>query len=427
MYTMFIIILIIFCKGYKIYGEENSIYIDYIKYKIVEDDPQKEYGSVKIVKQDNESSIGNIINIPEKIKDSNGREYFVVEIGEEAFKGNKQINTVYIPYTIEVIEKSAFEEVENLEKVYIKEESRLYKIEKSAFCDCKKLKEINIPEHVEIIGKYAFCNCQCLNEIRLSKKLTELNEAVFSGCSSLKNIDISNIRTIKMSALKDCINLNRVELSEKLNYIGDGAFFNCNELKYINIPDNVESIETSAFFGCNNITKIKIPSSIRQLKDSVFKGCSSLSEIELLGSVERIYTEAFSDCSNLKKIIFRGQEPPDIDVGAFNGCKNIVVEILGNKNAYEDTLKKFNIFDIKNDSKIEEKVSKQNDNADVKEKENTTTKKRRKKFKEEIINEENWLIENYISNLLRWNEEDIRLAAYDLSIAISMKKINIYI
>ena len=55
------------------------------------------------------------------------------------------------------------------------------------------------------------------------------------------------------------------------------------------------------------------------------------------------------------------------------------------------------------------------------------TSKTNTECNEEIINTEERLISNYSSNLLRWNEEDIRLAAYDLSIAISMKKINIYI
>lgn len=58
--------------------------------------------------------------------------------------------------------------------------STLKRIEYNAFEKCQKLREIRLPEGLEVIGKWAFENSG-LTSIRLPPALREVREAAFYG------------------------------------------------------------------------------------------------------------------------------------------------------------------------------------------------------------------------------------------------------
>jgi hypothetical protein len=59
-----------------------------------------------------------------------------------------------------------------------------------AFFECKKLKEITIPDSVTKIGVYAFNDCFALETLTVSESLEEIGDRTFDGCMALQTLEI---------------------------------------------------------------------------------------------------------------------------------------------------------------------------------------------------------------------------------------------
>ena len=113
----------------------------------------------------------------------------VTEIGEEAFKNNKTLKSIIIPFA-RLIGDSAFKGCMALEKVVIM--GNLTEIGKEAFSMCINLKEIHLPKSINKIGSSAFFSCKNLDNVKLPTNLYEIAPSLFENCSSLKNLTMPN-------------------------------------------------------------------------------------------------------------------------------------------------------------------------------------------------------------------------------------------
>ncbi len=84
----------------------------------------------------------------------------VMNIGEEAFAGCRNIQRLLIPGNVKVIEESAFAECTGLEEVII--ENGVTHIGAKAFAGCSSLKKVSIPETVGYTADDAFEGCESL-------------------------------------------------------------------------------------------------------------------------------------------------------------------------------------------------------------------------------------------------------------------------
>lgn len=108
-------------------------------------------------------------------------------IGESAFREAKANSgsggfKIGIPYTIETIDRNAFEE-SYVEEVIFEEHSKLKKIDYKAFYGCWALKKIALPPSVEWICEGAF-NGTAFEEIYLSKSVITVEPRVFADMPS---------------------------------------------------------------------------------------------------------------------------------------------------------------------------------------------------------------------------------------------------
>ncbi len=87
--------------------------------------------------------------------------------------------------TITKIGDSAFEGIENLEKVTLPES--IIDIGKQAFFECRKLNSINLPDKLNSIGKLGFYNT-ALTEVYIPKSVQWIDYGAFGGDAELKNI-----------------------------------------------------------------------------------------------------------------------------------------------------------------------------------------------------------------------------------------------
>lgn len=100
----------------------------------------------------------------------------------------RAITRVVLPEGYTSIGDYAFYGCENLESIVLP--STLQTIGKDAFNGCVKLKELIMPDSLTNLSDNSFRSCSSLVKVRFSKKLKSIPGYAFYGCSSLKEIEL---------------------------------------------------------------------------------------------------------------------------------------------------------------------------------------------------------------------------------------------
>lgn len=142
------------------------------------------------------------VTVPESVT-VDGVTYAVNEIADNAFKGNKTVESVVIPKSVKEIGDSAFSGCTNLKSVTIPES--VTEIGDKAFSGCKKLKSVTIGKNVAEIGDSAFANCSALTKATLPANVTKLGSNIFKGCKNLKTITFKTIKLTSKNIAKNAL------------------------------------------------------------------------------------------------------------------------------------------------------------------------------------------------------------------------------
>ena len=164
----------------------------------------------------------------------------------------------------------AFAECQSLESVIIPS-SVLY-IDDYAFTGCSKLAKVDIPDLVYLDrGVFSGCtslgpvyskNGRCLlyvprgnSTFSVKKGTKSIGPFAFRDCGDLKEVEIpDSVEIVDPSAFSDCYSLEKVTIPDSVTEIGYYAFENCISLKEITIPKSVIQIGDDAFYGCDGLT-----------------------------------------------------------------------------------------------------------------------------------------------------------------------------
>lgn len=270
--------------------------------------------------------------VPEKITFA-GVEYVVTKIEERAFFKDFAhiipLQKIYLPSSIVEIGESAFEGCYDLQTVVIPSESVLSIINKKAFKSCKSLKNLRLPDTVKYIGGEGFSGCESLEEIYLGKSLREIGYSCFYGCVKLKKIQLlDNVEHIQGNAFQECTSLYEVVMKNSVTSISMCAFKGCSALQKVTLSNALESINEELFSGCTALKEIKIPDNIRQISMRAFSGCVNLENVIMpfSGDVKSLGYLAFENCSKLQSFII----PPSCIVSkggsmdTFSGCSGLI-------------------------------------------------------------------------------------------------------
>ena len=249
---------------------------------------------------------------------SNGRGLIVCEsdittIGDKAFGGCSNLQTIKLPDSVTTIGDNAFN-------------------------DCSNLQTIKLPDSVTSIGNYAFYDCTSLTSVTISDSVTSIGGYAFCDCSSLTSVTIpDSVTSIGYGAFKGCSSLTSVTIPDSITSIEIHAFSGCRSLTSITIPDSVTSIRYDAFYGCTSLTSITIPDSVTSIGSSAFSGCSSLTSVTIPDSVTSIGSSAFSGCSSLTSVYCKPTTPPTFGSGALptNNASLIIYVPTDSVNAYK--------------------------------------------------------------------------------------------
>lgn len=250
-------------------------------------------GSYYIAVSADRSLAGEII-IPDEFKNKPVR-----EIGESAFDGCVNIESIVMTENVVTICDKAFYGCNNLKCVKM---PSVMDLSTSAFYGCTAVEELVIPADFLMQLRLASHNTLNLDSIRKITitpgfATTVVTSEVFSECENIIELSIEvGITEIGSSAFESCKNLEVVSLPDGLLTIGDSAFWGCKGIKEIVIPNTVTLIEGGAFGYCKGITSVYLPDSIEGVGKSAFYGCESLSEVRLSENMTSIASDVFSKC-----------------------------------------------------------------------------------------------------------------------------------
>ncbi len=219
-------------------------------------------------------------------------------------------------------------------------------LEPNAFLRAHRLKSINLPSSLEIIGNYAFHFCDSLEKIELGPNTEYLGKGAFYGCDNLKEIvlngsfnwDINWIissppfgylksitrivsqnnnflvyddmlfSTDKKVLFRCPVNKMTAALPKELESISSFAFYNCRYLQSINLPEGLTYLGSSAFEGCSSLREIRLPDSLTEIQNNTFSLCRELSYIQFPHNLSYIHEDSFFGCSKLEFFYFPSQK-----------------------------------------------------------------------------------------------------------------------
>ena len=294
-----------------------------------------------------------------------GEQCDVTVIGDRAFEGCWNLQSIMIPNSVTSIGKFAFSNCFVLASLTIP--NSVTSIGDYAFRNCYGFRSVIIPEGVVSIGEGAFLMCYGLSKVILPSTLTNIGKGAFvsSPYSSAPNIvshilepfaisdnvfGISDDWSVstdpssatlfvpegsksKYEALSGWNKFAKIEEGELMEATVDGLHYEYNtgsktatvirddsyqSLERIEIPAtfaiegesyNVTAIGDGAFSNCWNSTSVTIPNSLTSIGKYAFQGCSGFTSLTIPSGVTSIGEYAFIGCWNLTSIVVEDGNP----------------------------------------------------------------------------------------------------------------------
>ncbi|MBR3780749.1 MAG: leucine-rich repeat protein [Clostridia bacterium] len=201
----------------------------------------------------------------------------------------------------------------------------------NAFKGCKNLKSISIPDSVIEIGSDAFYSCEKLTEIELSDNIIKIGINAFFSTGYM--LDSDNWEDNALYIGNHLVAVNPQEIGENYSVkhgtttIANGVFLGIENLNKIEIPDSVKNIGWASFYNTgyynnpdnrdkNGVLyignflvdadeekvsgKYTVKEGTKAICDYAFQGSNKLTGISFPDSLTYIGKNAFAICDKLK-------------------------------------------------------------------------------------------------------------------------------
>lgn len=202
----------------------------------------------------------------------------ITSIAYGAFLGNKYIEEIIIPDSVDTIAGSVFENCSKLKNVELPK--GLQSISFGLFKNCSSLKFLEIPDGVMWIEYESLMNCSSLTTLIIPDSVQNIDEAL-SGCNALTNVTMPTIAIpyIPKDALKNVVLTSG-------DTILDQAFMGCTTLECITLPESLVNIGNQAFYQCYHLSEVYNLSSLNIEKGSVDNGYIGYYAVSIYESLE---------------------------------------------------------------------------------------------------------------------------------------------
>ena len=271
------------------------------------------------------------------------------KIGMYAFFGCQKLKSITIPDSVEEIREAAFGGT-GITSIFIPE--NVNTIGACLFIDCISLTSVEVsPYNKEYDSRD---NCNAVIEKKTNKLLSSsINSIIPSGVkiigfnsyyrSTIRNLSIpEGVEIIEEGAIRCCYDLETVYIPSSVSYIGLSNFEDCDNLRtivvdtnnntydsrdncnaiietatneliagsnYTVIPRSVTSIGDNAFIYRRYITTLELHEGLTSIGNGSFQGASSLTTLIIPSTLTEIGYAAFNDCCNLTSIIVSPDNP----------------------------------------------------------------------------------------------------------------------
>ena len=251
------------------------------------------------------------LNIPGTVI-HNGVSHTVVGIGSAAFSYYKNVTSVSIPASVEVIGFHSFSHSD--------------------------ITSIVLPAGLTIIDEAAFEYCENLTHVDYSAatNLTEIRNFAFEGTAIPEAIFPASLTTLGCDAFAFCNNITHVSIPSSItnwikrsrvpgvHYIENGAFHNCQGLTSATLPANMTSVPGGLFAQCKNLHHCNLNATLTSIGDAAFEECENLTEdLTPLTHVTYFGESSFYKCKNLSGHLTFPEGTQTIGAGAFCECTGL--------------------------------------------------------------------------------------------------------
>lgn len=243
-------------------------------------------------------------------------------IGKYAFYKSANLMSVRLGSPCLTVGDAAFASCTQLIDVYVSTTS-IRTIGDFAFQGCSKLKKIDLPDTVEMVGTRAFYGTSL--SAAVDGVVYADNWAVGVSGLGASNITLRDgtIGIAKYAFMSNS-QIGTVKFPESLKVIGKGAFLMCSVIYIEQMPPALERIEDYAFYGCNSGMfgtgyNLVLPETLEYIGRSAFY-MSSVMGLEIPSSCKYIGDYAFFGCAYLgSEVEFyvqpeEGEEPSDEEI-----------------------------------------------------------------------------------------------------------------
>lgn len=276
----------------------------------------------------------------------------VTKIDNEALKGNDNIVSITIPGSVKDIGNNAFEGCTKLERVIFtnpEETNKNLIIRLSAFQNCKKLTECEIPARAYQVVGNIFKGCTSLTEVKVNaanpyyftqdgvlfgpalvnyqpqyedaytlQSYPAGREGAYTIPSTVHGKKIDQIWT---SGFEGASGLTDITIPASIGRLGTAAFEGTG-LTHVTIPDTVQQVDPAVFQNCTKLVSVKLPAGLAEIDQYMFANCISLQHVDMPDSITKINIYAFHNCTSLTSLALP-KNLSSLSVGCFDKCINL--------------------------------------------------------------------------------------------------------
>lgn len=276
----------------------------------------------------------------------------VTKIDNEALKGNDNIVSITIPGSVKDIGNNAFEGCTKLERVIFtnpEETNKNLIIRLSAFQNCKKLTECEIPARAYQVVGNIFKDCTSLTEVKVNAAnpyyftkdgvlfgpaLVEY-EPQYDDAYALQSypagrqgaytipseVNGKEIDQIWTSGFEGASGLTGISIPSSIGRLGTAAFESTG-LTNVVIPETVKQVDPAVFQNCTKLVSVKLPTGLAEIDQYMFANCISLQHVDMPDTITKINIYAFHNCTSLTSLALP-KNLSSLSVGCFDKCINL--------------------------------------------------------------------------------------------------------
>lgn len=202
----------------------------------------------------------------------------ITAIADDAFAGNRYLQTITLPDTVTEIGAGAFAGCTALQRC---DAANVMQIGARAFADCTQLAQLSEMPNLQFVGEGAFAHCAALQALSLSA-VSALPDQVCIGCTALEFVSMPYVTEIGEKAFAGCIALKRMECPwDAVTAIAAAAFSGCSALRGELSLTALTTLGAEAFADASALQGVLLSEQITVLPDRVFSGCSGLQALSL--------------------------------------------------------------------------------------------------------------------------------------------------